>query len=363
MSWRDKDEFGDPSAFGDSRRSGSWWRRTFFRGDNPIRWGVPVMRVSGILVQLSFLFVIYAAVLLITSAFDGTFKAVALALFSLFLLVLLHEFGHSIACRRVGGESDYILLWPLGGLAYCSPPHTWHANFITAIGGPMVNVILVPVLALALHFASGGSAQLLFNPFDPLAASTAYWSSIHGSESNFALYAKQWLWWLYYTNAALLLFNVCLPFFPMDGGRIVQTLLWRQMGYRRSMMIATTIGLAGAATFGVIALVMNNKASMTFLGLAIFGGITCWNERRMLAGAYETADEPYGSFLGRGSEEDEDDEPAPKPNPNLKHAAQAEREQAEVDRILAKIRREGQDSLTRKERRTLEGATKRLRGS
>ena len=38
---------------------------------------------------------------------------------ALFLIVLLHEFGHSLACRSVGGRADQIVLWPLGGVAFC----------------------------------------------------------------------------------------------------------------------------------------------------------------------------------------------------------------------------------------------------
>ena len=56
----------------------------------------------------------------------------------LFLIVTLHEFGHALACRQVGGKADQIVLWPLGGVAYVAPPprpgapHThiacpWHA--------------------------------------------------------------------------------------------------------------------------------------------------------------------------------------------------------------------------------------------
>jgi Zn-dependent protease len=41
---------------------------------------------------------------------------------ALFLIVTLHEFGHSLACRQVGGQSDRIVLWPLGGVAYVNPP-------------------------------------------------------------------------------------------------------------------------------------------------------------------------------------------------------------------------------------------------
>ena len=46
----------------------------------------------------------------------------ALEYVSLFGIVLLHEFGHALACRSVGGRADRILLWPLGGVAFVQPP-------------------------------------------------------------------------------------------------------------------------------------------------------------------------------------------------------------------------------------------------
>src|SRR5271157_2501041 len=41
---------------------------------------------------------------------------------ALFLIVLLHEFGHALACRQVGGRANRIVLWPLGGVAFVDPP-------------------------------------------------------------------------------------------------------------------------------------------------------------------------------------------------------------------------------------------------
>ena len=41
---------------------------------------------------------------------------------ALFLIVMLHEFGHALACRQVGGTANQIVLWPLGGVAYVNPP-------------------------------------------------------------------------------------------------------------------------------------------------------------------------------------------------------------------------------------------------
>ena len=59
---------------------------------------------------------------------------------SLFGIVLLHEFGHAFACRSVGGIAERIVLWPLGGVAYVSPPMR-PAPFLWSIAaGPLVNV-------------------------------------------------------------------------------------------------------------------------------------------------------------------------------------------------------------------------------
>ena len=45
-----------------------------------------------------------------------------LEILSLFGIVLMHEFGHALACRQVGGQAELIVLWPFGGVAYVSPP-------------------------------------------------------------------------------------------------------------------------------------------------------------------------------------------------------------------------------------------------
>jgi Zn-dependent protease len=64
---------------------------------------------------------------------------------ALFGIVLLHEFGHSLACRSVGGQADTIVLWPLGGIAFVAPPPRPGAVLWSIAAGPLVNVLLVPV--------------------------------------------------------------------------------------------------------------------------------------------------------------------------------------------------------------------------
>src|SRR5271166_5937207 len=69
---------------------------------------------------------------------------------ALFLIVLLHEFGHALACRQVGGRANRIVLWPLGGVAFVDPPPRPGATLWSIAAGPLVNVALVPILWLAV---------------------------------------------------------------------------------------------------------------------------------------------------------------------------------------------------------------------
>src|SRR6185503_8923737 len=79
--------------------------------------------------------------------------------FSLFGIVTLHEFGHALACRSVGGRADEILLWPLGGIAFVAPPPLPGATLWSIAAGPLVNVALLPIL--------GGLTLLIPNEVSP----------------------------------------------------------------------------------------------------------------------------------------------------------------------------------------------------
>src|SRR5947208_2872937 len=79
---------------------------------------------------------------------------------SLFVIVLMHEFGHALACRQVGGQANQIVLWPLGGVAYVTPPPRPGATLWSIAAGPLVNVALAPILtALVFSGASWGWAD------------------------------------------------------------------------------------------------------------------------------------------------------------------------------------------------------------
>src|SRR3954453_2952451 len=73
---------------------------------------------------------------------------------TLFGIVLMHEFGHALACRSVGGKAERIILWPLGGIAFVQPPHRPGVYLWSMAAGPFFNVFLIPVFKIAAMVAS-----------------------------------------------------------------------------------------------------------------------------------------------------------------------------------------------------------------
>jgi Zn-dependent protease len=164
---------------------------------------------------------------------------------ALFLIVLMHEFGHALACRQVGGRADRIVLWPLGGVAYVDPPQRPGATLWSIAAGPLVNVALMPVLAI------------LF-----LQAAT------HGGSKDFA----ELIFMIRRINFWLLIFNI-LPVYPLDGGQILRSLLWFVLGRARSLMVATIVGLLGVVGFIGLAI----YARDAWLGIvAVYMLMNCW---------------------------------------------------------------------------------------
>lgn len=172
----------------------------------------------------------------------------ALEFLSLFLIVLMHEYGHALACRQVGGQANQIVLWPLGGVAYVAPPQRPGAMLWSIAAGPLVNVALLPILTVAVFCArSLGITESLPNLYN--------------------FFTTLWL-----INLVLLIFNL-LPVYPLDGGQILRSLLWFLMGRANSLMLAACIGFVGVAGVAIFALLIQ---SWWFGILAVFIGMNCW---------------------------------------------------------------------------------------
>jgi Zn-dependent protease len=167
---------------------------------------------------------------------------------ALFLIVMIHEFGHALACRQVGGRADRIVLWPLGGVAYVDPPPRPGATLWSIAAGPLVNVVLIPVLFLAVTVSQSVGM--------PATAPNLY-TLLHT---------------VFWINVGLLVFNI-LPIYPLDGGQILRSLLWFVLGRARSLMVATILGLIGVAGFIGLAVWRQD----VWLGaIAVFMLMNCW---------------------------------------------------------------------------------------
>ncbi|HVZ93667.1 MAG TPA: site-2 protease family protein [Phycisphaerales bacterium] len=355
----DRPWMSDDDARGGRGGASRWFSRVFENPENPLGWSLKLFTVGGITVRLHLLMVVYIVVKLLWSIPEGNAGLMwtAIAMGILFLIVLLHEFGHCYACRLVGGEADRIVMLPWGGLALCRPPHDWRSNFITTFGGPAVNLILIPV-TMGLLALCGLQHHIAFNPFNP-------WATLSDPDFNAASTAistaKVALWWFHYINLVILAFNLLLVFVPFDGGRMFQELIWKFTDYRRSMSIAIPIGFAGASLIVIFGLVSDRSTLVT---VGAFGLLACWMERRRLRGEFDLGDPSYapgsGTYIAVPVEGDEYTRLARK---QAKAREQAAKEQAEIDRILAKIADEGgMGSLSRRERKFLEAATKKKRG-
>src|SRR4029077_15058420 len=128
---------------------------------------IRLFRFAGIDVYLHFTWFLVAAIFMTDymRRYQSPIWGV-LEYISLFVIVLTHEFGHSLACRQVGGIANRIVLWPLGGVAYVNPPQRPGAMLWSIAAGPLVNVALVPILKiLGVLMRSQGLAQQMPNAF------------------------------------------------------------------------------------------------------------------------------------------------------------------------------------------------------
>jgi Zn-dependent protease len=209
-----------------------------------------LFRVTGIDVYLNWTWFLVAVFEI--QARRGSYSSVVwniLEYLALFAIVLLHEFGHALACRSVGGTANTIMLWPLGGVAYVDPPQRPGATLWSIVAGPLVNVVLAAPLLLA-------------------------WSATKSMGWQYSLPDQyQLIRAIASIDIGLFIFNI-LPIYPLDGGQILRSLLWFPLGRARSLMVASVLGFFGVA--GLALLAITTRSVWTFL-IAAYAGLNCWN--------------------------------------------------------------------------------------
>jgi Zn-dependent protease len=189
---------------------------------------------KGISLRLHSTFVILAAMFaankLITEGIESALIASLLGV-ALFVSVFLHELGHAMAAKLYGIKTRSITLYPFGGIAAIENlPEDPTQEFWIAVAGPAVNFLI-----------AGICTPLLL---------------LHNEMLNMIIF------W----NVLMGVFNL-LPAYPMDGGRVLRSMLQRKYNFIRSTEIAIAISSIFAWIFMVYGF------TYKLYGLLIIGGL------------------------------------------------------------------------------------------
>jgi hypothetical protein len=137
-------------------------------------------------------------------------------------------------------------------VAYVNPPQRPGATLWSLAAGPLVNVVLLPLLIAAVMMGrSLGWAHAMPDAYHLL---------------------RMILW----IDVSLLVFNM-LPIYPLDGGQILRSLLWFVIGRARSLMAVTVLGLLGIIAFAGLALWLR---SFWLGAICVFMLLNCWGGLR-----------------------------------------------------------------------------------
>jgi Zn-dependent protease len=319
---------------------------------NPFMWlfsgTVHLFTLAGIRVEAhASLLVSIVAVLLLGLGYGFTWQDRVQSMSMLFLIILLHEFGHCFAARWVGGDANHILMWPLGGLASADPPRRPLPTFITVAAGPAVNLLICIVCGAFLFVTIG---WLPWNParFVPMGDFRSWLNAI------------RWASWIYQMSYFLLIFNL-LPIYPLDGGQMLQSILWPHIGHYKSSNISYIVGMIGSALMCAVGLASSNLL-LVAIGASCL--LTCYTGRRMLIAQGEFGMDDGIDYRAAY----ENFSPRPSRRSTRRAAQKAARiaraeqlEQQRIDDILAKVSAHGMHSLNWLERRALKKATEHQR--
>lgn len=235
-------------------------------------WSLKLITVRGIpiRVHVSFLLIVlWAAYLGLINSGSGWLRGVAfMILFTLllFLCVVLHELGHSLVAQLFGVKVHDITLWPIGGVARLTKmPERPYQEFLITAAGPAVNIVLaLGLAALALIWIGPATVARIFTSPRELQNLV---SAMSGQTLVLLLAAN---------NALLALFNL-VPAFPMDGGRLLRSLLAVALPFGKATRVASIIGQILAVGMALVAVMTGSF----FLGLvAVFVFAAAWQERQ-----------------------------------------------------------------------------------
>lgn len=211
----------------------------------------PIGRVFGIPIRLHISFFLIVAWMAWQGWDEGGWRAsvwAAALILALFACVVLHELGHSLVAMAFGAKVRSVTLYPIGGVAGLDRvPRRPSRELLMALAGPAVNA----VIALSLTLLRGSFPS---------------WSE----EATFPSSLGQLRDALIHANVVLGVFNL-LPAFPMDGGRVLRSVVALFFPYSRATSLAAAIGQALAVGLLLLGVALGNPflaviAVFVFLG-------------------------------------------------------------------------------------------------
>ncbi len=223
-----------------------------------MKWSIPIGRIWGIRLGIHvtfFLLIAWVAWLGWTvGGWDTSLWAVAMICL-LFVCVILHELGHSVAAMKYGIEVHSITLLPIGGVAGMkSMPEEPRKELVIAVAGPLVNVLI-----LALLIPLRGFPSWVDMPIVPQTMPEMVDTMIRA-------------------NMILIVFNM-IPAFPMDGGRVLRAALAMIFSYPTATAWAAGMGRFVAVLFFMLGVYVT-QPFLILIGVFVFLGAAA--EARMV---------------------------------------------------------------------------------
>lgn len=306
-------------------------------------WSFPIGRLLAIRIRIHWSFPLFVLSEFLKPRSDLSLTAAWLLI--LFLTVLIHEYGHCLMARRLGQQVHEIMLWPLGGLAYIAPSRTAADDIKVTLAGPLVHIPLALLFTIGL-FALGDPPTLAsLNPFNSMVMGNSWWTLL----MHYGLMIQ----------VVLFCFNLLLPVYPLDGGRIFVAYFSTRWPAKRVAYVACALTLVA-----VLAFLWHGMLLMgLFVGFSAFQ-LFMLARRNALEmhpmfhyaprSTYRPAARPRHLKMVKSA-------PKPPPPPPPVETKPSPREQ-DIDRILDKIRIEGMAALTSEEKNLLDEHSSRLRG-
>jgi Zn-dependent protease/CBS domain-containing protein len=210
---------------------------------------IGAITVFGVPVRFHFTFVLLLVFLLfIGVGARQSGASTSLYILALFASVLLHELGHTLVARHYGIRTIEIVMFPIGGVSRPERPPKAREEFWIGLAGPMVN-LLIAVVLLGWIAARGGFVSLA-QMLEPTDANLAQRIGLG--------------------NLVLCVFNL-LPAYPMDGGRILRSLLTLWLPVEHATRIAASAGQMLAIALGLAGLLWGNFF-LVFIALFVYLG-------------------------------------------------------------------------------------------